>query len=254
MSKLRKVLLVHDDAGVIKCFEETLPAKGYAVVAVATGEDALWQLDNGSFAAVFTDIALRGMSGVELAEEIRTHQLKLPVIVVSAEAAARERAAAAGVAEFLPQPLAPAQLVEAAGRLLSAEAGLHPVSADAIEREAARAVSRPIRRVKNILLFLLAPVFALGYVLAFPVVGLGMLGWWAVRAKEQESEGEAAAQPAGLATASIFGTLGMMLAVVVFGVLFAVVGPLLGVGLVLWFSFHAWGRVGARAIGGDEKR
>ena len=35
-------------------------------------------------------------------------------------------------------------------------------------------------RARNLALFLLAPFIALAYVLAFPVVGLGMLAWAAI--------------------------------------------------------------------------
>jgi hypothetical protein len=40
----------------------------------------------------------------------------------------------------------------------------------------------------------------------------------------------------------------MMLAVVISGVAYAVFAPILGIGLILWASFQAWGKLGAKAL------
>ena len=66
MSRTPKILLVDDDPVVTKGLEQVMPAKGYALVVVSSGEEALWQLDNGSYAALVSAIALPGISGLEL--------------------------------------------------------------------------------------------------------------------------------------------------------------------------------------------
>jgi len=257
MSPTPKILLVDDDPAVTKGLEQLMPSKGYAVVVVSSGEEALWQLANSNYAAVISAINLPGISGLELVEAIRAHKLRLPVAILSADDAGDigRRVTAAGATELWGKHLSVEQLSAAADRLLQSESKYSPVQRDELaDIETDPPVSRPIRRVKNVLLFLFAPFFALGYVLAFPFIGLGMLGWWASRHKEPEAEeGEVPSAPHPTKV-SILGTMGKMLGVVLFGIVFAVVGPLLGVGLVLWFGFHAWGRVGARAIGSDQAR
>src|ERR1019366_9375251 len=101
MSNARKILLVDDDPIVRKNFEQALTDRGYAVTPATSGEEALWKFSHGTYDAVFTDIPLRGMSGLEVTEEIHARQPGLPVVIITGDgsAASQERAAAAGVAE-----------------------------------------------------------------------------------------------------------------------------------------------------------
>ena len=103
-------------------------------------------------------------------------------------------------------------------------------------------------RLRDIVLFLLAPFFGLAYLLALPVVGLGALAWLAFEAREPVSEETEPLHPAASAKPSVLKAIAMMLAVVICGVAYAVVGPILGIGLILWVSFQAWGKLGARAM------
>jgi hypothetical protein len=41
----------------------------------------------------------------------------------------------------------------------------------------------------------------------------------------------------------------MMFIATLVGVAYAVATPILGIGVVLWFSFKAWGKLGAKAMG-----
>ena len=122
MNVSRKVLIVADDAAVAKSLEQAVSGKGYVVETSPGGEDALWKIDNNGYTAVFTDMELRGMSGLELAEEVHARGLRVPVLIVTASdpKALQERAAAAGVAAFLRKPLSPKQLADAAEQVLKA--------------------------------------------------------------------------------------------------------------------------------------
>ena len=83
MSKTCRILLVGDDPVERERSEKILSGKGYTVITAASGEDALWQLGNGKFDAVFTNMTLRGMSGLEVAEEIHASQPRLPVVIIA---------------------------------------------------------------------------------------------------------------------------------------------------------------------------
>lgn len=122
MNNTRKILVVNDDPVVSKNIEEVLTNQGYAVVVASSGEDALWQFSAGTYDAAFADLLLRGISGLEVAEEIHARQPGLPVVIFTGDgsAAIQERAAAAGVTEFLHKPLSPEQIADAADRLLPA--------------------------------------------------------------------------------------------------------------------------------------
>lgn len=257
MNIARKILVVDDDPIVRNNVEQVLTGKGFAVIPVASGEDALWEFSHGRYDAVFTDILLRGMSGLELAEEIHARQPGLPVIIITSDdgAALLERAEAAGVAEFLHKPLTPAQLAAAADRLPPATnsvSAMHPqLSAD--EVAPAHAMNKLAARLKSVILFFLAPVFALGYGLAFPVVWLGVVVWSAFNEEEETAEGvEQAVHPAAPAQPGVPKTIATMLIAVLIGVAFAVVGPILGIGLLFSYAIQAWVRLGAKAIGPSE--
>ena len=43
-------------------------------------------------------------------------------------------------------------------------------------------------------------------------------------------------------------TIAMAFVATVIGIAFAVVAPLLGIGVVLWLCFQAWGKLGAKVI------
>jgi CheY-like chemotaxis protein len=252
MSNARKILVVDGDPVVRKSFEQVLSGKGYAVTTVSSGEDALWQLGNGTYDALFTDIALRGISGLDVAEEIHTRQPGLPVVIITGDGsgAARERAAAAGVAEFLRKPLSPEQLADTADRVLPAtesDVALQPQTPVG-EIAPAQAISKPVSRLKNIVLFLLAPFIGLAYLLAFPVFAVGMALWMAL---EQPDEAEPL-HPAAPAKRSVLKTIAMMPAAVLIGVVYAVAGPILGIGVLLSFGLQAWGKVGAKAMGPSQ--
>ncbi|MCX7164333.1 MAG: response regulator [Betaproteobacteria bacterium] len=247
MSKARKILIVDGNAFERKGFEQVLSGKGYAVTAASNGEDALWQLANGTYDAVFAELAMRGMSGLELAEQIHASQPGLPVAIITADGAeaAGKGAAAAGVVEFLKKPVSPEQLADAAARLLPATEASAALQAQTpeVENSPAQTLSKSVLRVKNVVLFFLAPFVGLAYLLAFPVFALGMGLWMAL---QQSEDAEPQQQAPG--KRSMLRTIAMIPAAVLIGVAFAVIGPILGIGVLVWFGVQAWAKVGAKAM------
>jgi hypothetical protein len=109
------------------------------------------------------------------------------------------------------------------------------------------------RFLKNIALFFAAPFVGLAYILAFPVVGLGMLAWMAMQAQKKKSEEAAKMQPAAPAKPSALKTAALMLAAPFIGLAYVIVGPIVGLGMLLWFAFQAWGKLGAKALADRSK-
>jgi len=186
MDAIKKVLVVDDDPVVGKSFNRVLTAKGYAVITAMDGEEALNKLRAEKYDAVFTDIKMPGMSGLEVAERVKASQPWLPVVIITGYGteANEARARAAGVAGFLHKPLSP-EMIEASADKAMLEAGA-PVAAAAgtAVPEAPEAAAPEGREsiAKNIALFLAAPFIGLAYLIAFPFVGLGALAWMGVRA------------------------------------------------------------------------
>ena len=94
------VLLVDDDEEVAALVGEMLEHLGYRVAHATGATEALSALENArKVDLVFSDVMMPGgMNGVELAREIRTRALGVPVLLTSGYAeAARKSAAAEGV-------------------------------------------------------------------------------------------------------------------------------------------------------------
>ena len=255
MSALRKVLVVDDDPVVGKSFDRVLSGKGYAVITASNGQEALKKLDAEDYDVVFTDIKMPGMSGLEMAERVKERRPWLPVVIVTGYGSPdnEARAEAAGVSGFLRKPLSPEMIEGSAQKAFSEkDATLQSVTeAAAIAQPAAAAQSGAIgvaRFVKNVALFLAAPFVGLAYILAFPIVGLGMLAWMAIQAQKKKSEEAAALQPAAPAKSSALKTIALVFAAPFIGLAYIIVGPIVGLGMLLWFGFQAWGKLGAKAL------
>ena len=79
------VLVVEDNIDVGRSATEALAELGYLTTLVDNARDALEELiDGGSrFDVVFTDVVMPGMTGLELAEEIRRLELNIPIVLAS---------------------------------------------------------------------------------------------------------------------------------------------------------------------------
>ena len=100
------VLLVDDDEEVAALVGEMLEHLGYRVTHAASAIDALTALQNGcQVDIVFSDVMMPGgMNGVELAREIRTRDLGVPVLLTSGYAEAAQQSAAAEGVHVLAKP------------------------------------------------------------------------------------------------------------------------------------------------------
>jgi CheY-like chemotaxis protein len=256
MSALRKVLVVDDDPVVAKSFDRVLSGKGYAVITASTGQEALNKLETEDYDVVYTDIKMPGMSGLEMAEQVKATRPWLPVVIVTGYGSPdnEARAEAAGVSGFLRKPLSP-EMIEGSAQKAFSEKDATAQSATVADRIAwpettvAPSVPNPaVRFVKNVALFLAAPFVGLAYILAFPIVGLGMLAWTAIQAQKKKSEEAAELKTTAPAKPSAMKAAALMLAAPFIGLAYIVVGPIVGLGLILWFALQAWGKLGAKAL------
>src|ERR1017187_10845725 len=103
MNASRKVLIVDDDPVIRKSFDRVLSNKGYAVITAESGEEALRKLGDEQYDVVYTDIRMPGMSGLEVAEQVKARRPWTPVVIITGYGtdAAQARAKAAGVSSFV---------------------------------------------------------------------------------------------------------------------------------------------------------
>jgi two-component system response regulator GlrR len=102
-----RLLLVDDDASLLKLLAIRLEAEGFAVLTAASAEQALQVLRNHPVDLVLTDLRMEGASGLELFSQVRHFYPGLPVIIMSAQGTIPEAVSATqmGVFEFLTKPV-----------------------------------------------------------------------------------------------------------------------------------------------------
>ena len=174
----RRVLLVDDDPIIDRSFARTLSGKGYAVITAESGHDALDKLAAEHYDAVYADLRMPDMSGFDLAERIKDSQPWMPVVIITRhgsdedEARDEARAEVVDVLELIHKPLTAGSIEETVQKareypVVETEDDLRAVC----ERRAGLVI------VKDVAMFLAAPLIALAYVVLLPLVGLGVLVW-----------------------------------------------------------------------------
>ena len=104
----KSVLIVEDDADVRESLAAILEAEGYQVIEAENGAVALDQLRRSSpVCLILLDLFMPTMNGWAFRDEqLRDPTLApIPVVVISADAAAARRAATLGVVSALTKPL-----------------------------------------------------------------------------------------------------------------------------------------------------
>jgi two-component system, OmpR family, response regulator MprA len=100
------VLLVDDDAPILRMLERTLVAEGYAVAAVADGGAALAQVERSLPDLIVLDVAMPGLDGLAVTRRLRAKGVPVPILLLTARDALAERVAGldAGADDYLVKP------------------------------------------------------------------------------------------------------------------------------------------------------
>lgn len=102
------ILVVEDDAQIRDVLTEHLTILGYAVVKVASAEEALQRLEETTPDLLLTDVHMGGMSGIELCAKLKREQRfqLTPVIILTGQSDLKARVAglAAGADDFFSKP------------------------------------------------------------------------------------------------------------------------------------------------------
>jgi two-component system response regulator AtoC len=106
MERPFRVLVIDDDPGVRDYLETLVSRRGYEVVAVAGGEDALSRLDDIAPDLVTLDVVLPGMDGLETLKRLKQRLDEVPVVMLSGHGQARTivEAMKLGATDFLRKP------------------------------------------------------------------------------------------------------------------------------------------------------
>lgn len=118
MNEARRVLLVDDDAAVLRATALVLERSGFAVTAVPDGQAAVHALDDARYSVVVSDIQMQGMTGIDVLRAARERDPDIPVIMMTGGPTLTTAIEAMhhGAHRYLLKPVASAELLEAVNR------------------------------------------------------------------------------------------------------------------------------------------
>lgn len=108
-----RILLVEDDEGISGFIVRGLREAAFAVDLSVDGEDALYQISVNKYDLVILDIMIPLKNGFEVAREIREMELQVPILMLTARDAVKDRIDGldAGADDYLVKPFAFGELL-----------------------------------------------------------------------------------------------------------------------------------------------
>ena len=102
-----RLLVVDDESGVRSALGGILSDEGWEVDAAASGEEALDAVKKAAYRAIFLDVWLPGMDGLETLRQIRRAGVDTPVVMISGHGSIETavRATKLGAFDFIEKPL-----------------------------------------------------------------------------------------------------------------------------------------------------
>jgi DNA-binding response OmpR family regulator len=122
---MAKILVIEDEELIRDVIVEILADRGNDAFGVATAEEGLRRLGDHALDLVVSDIALPGLSGLELLDEARRTRASLPIVLVSGAGTRQtvDEALARGADGLVTKPFSHSELVHAVAAALDGAAG-----------------------------------------------------------------------------------------------------------------------------------
>lgn len=121
-----RILIVEDDELIASFVTKGLKEEGFAVDHASDGQEGLYLALNEPYDIAVVDIMLPGLDGLALIEKMRSRQVTIPVIILSAKRSIRDRVKGlqTGSDDYLTKPFAFSELLARIQALLRRARGL----------------------------------------------------------------------------------------------------------------------------------
>jgi EAL domain-containing protein (putative c-di-GMP-specific phosphodiesterase class I) len=120
----RRILIVEDDDDVATFLHRALAGMGYVIHGVPNGAEAIGLFKMAAFDAVVSDLAMPGMSGIQLLKALREHDADASVVILTGKPEVESAITAVeyGAVRYLLKPVRIQELREAVGKAVQAKA------------------------------------------------------------------------------------------------------------------------------------
>ncbi len=125
-----KILVVDDDAIVIKSCRRILEAEGFEVTAVPGADEALEKIKSSEFDLLLMDVKMPKHDGIFLMREIKKNWPDIPIVVMSGYPTPETIADVLklGATQFIPKPFRPDELVKTVRQVIQKMSRKQPSS------------------------------------------------------------------------------------------------------------------------------
>jgi DNA-binding response OmpR family regulator len=139
------ILVVDDEPAIVTVVRERLEREGFAVRAVASGEEALAHMDTDPADLVVLDVMLPGMDGFEVLRHLRSAGHTVPVIVLTARDEDVDKIVGLelGADDYLVKPFNPRELSARIRAVLRRQAEVKALEAKVAQVQATLEAARP---------------------------------------------------------------------------------------------------------------
>jgi len=110
---MQRLLVVEDEAKLLKSLERGLVEQGYEVATAATGEEGYYIATTQAFDAIVLDVMLPRRGGIQVLQDLRSSGFAAPVLILTARDAIEDkvRGLDVGADDYVVKPFAFAELV-----------------------------------------------------------------------------------------------------------------------------------------------
>lgn len=121
------ILVVDDEASIVRLVRAKLQMEGYAVITASTGEEALRIMEDERPDLVILDLMMPGMDGFETMRRLRVSH-ETPVILLTARSGDTDklRGLQGGADDYVTKPFNPDELAARVAAVLRRSAGANP--------------------------------------------------------------------------------------------------------------------------------
>jgi two-component system alkaline phosphatase synthesis response regulator PhoP len=115
-----RILLIEDEAGLVRTLKDLLARRGYTVEAKTTGEEGLALAVDREFDMILLDVMLPGIDGFEVCRRIRRAKIRIPILMLTARGQISDKVLGfeGGADDYVTKPFDPDELLARIGALL----------------------------------------------------------------------------------------------------------------------------------------